>query len=356
MYLTENYNSPQSVYWCLKSLVVIGLAKDHSFWKEEETPYPNLDAIPDVKLLRAPRQILCNGNHHFMLSACQFIGIPFKAVAAKYGKFAYSSAFGFSVPSGQANLEQIAPDNALVLSKDGMQTWALKYKSDDAEFATATLITNGVEEGVDTLRVRWCPWFERTLEISTTIIPPTSRWPDWHVRIHRLKVCHRNIARLFTAEGGFAIHGRRKKNGEALPEIPVTLLDGVTEVSDVEGIVQGKDSTLILSHAGASGVVTEILGSSRGEVRHVSAFKPDPNTNLVNPRTVIPLVEHEFIDGLKVGEEVLLMMMVFAIPSDPGIATLHGRGDIREVWEDRPQVTVDGFDRPSASSCIRLQM
>lgn len=37
---------------------------------------------------------------------------------AKYGKFAYSSTFGFSVPTGALGLQQHAPDSVLALSDD----------------------------------------------------------------------------------------------------------------------------------------------------------------------------------------------------------------------------------------------
>src|SRR6478609_8229237 len=37
LYLTENYNSSQSVYWCLKSFLVLLLPESHKFWTEVET-------------------------------------------------------------------------------------------------------------------------------------------------------------------------------------------------------------------------------------------------------------------------------------------------------------------------------
>lgn len=47
MYLAEDYNSPQSVYWCLKSFVVLGVDRGRSFWQADELPHP-LDAQPMV--------------------------------------------------------------------------------------------------------------------------------------------------------------------------------------------------------------------------------------------------------------------------------------------------------------------
>lgn len=37
---------------------------------------------------------------------------------AKYGKFAYSSVFGFSVPTGSLGISQHAPDSVLAFSDD----------------------------------------------------------------------------------------------------------------------------------------------------------------------------------------------------------------------------------------------
>jgi hypothetical protein len=111
MYMCEDYNSPQSPYWCLKTLIVVALAADDEFWTTPESSYPDFET--SVALIPTPRQILCNhalGNHHFMLSPAQFVAWPMKATQAKYSKFAYSSAFGFSVPTGPL-IQQIAPDS-----------------------------------------------------------------------------------------------------------------------------------------------------------------------------------------------------------------------------------------------------
>ncbi|KAL3296263.1 vitamin H transporter [Colletotrichum asianum] len=132
-FMCEDYNSPQSPYWCLKTLIAVGLSENDSVWTEDESSYPESAPSASVAVVRAPEQILCNhpsSNHHFLLSPGQFVAWPMKANQAKYCKFAYSSAFAFSVPTGPL-IQQIAPDNALALSKDGGETWAVKWKSDE---------------------------------------------------------------------------------------------------------------------------------------------------------------------------------------------------------------------------------
>jgi hypothetical protein len=50
----EDYNSPQSVYWCLKLLLVLGLKESHPFWTSEELPHPQdvgLSKLAKVELL-----------------------------------------------------------------------------------------------------------------------------------------------------------------------------------------------------------------------------------------------------------------------------------------------------------------
>ncbi|KAF6803562.1 hypothetical protein CSOJ01_10803 [Colletotrichum sojae] len=194
MYLSEDYNSPQSAYRCLKSLIVVALNADDLFWTEPEAPYPAETPGPAAERLPAPRQIFCNhpqGNHHFMLSTAQFIAQPFRGFQAKYCKFAYSSSFGFSVPTTQGSLQQIAPDNALVLSREGTETWAGKYKCRDTKYGTRRFRP---------LLVEWYPWADRSVVLTTTVLPPTTQWPEWHLRVHRLKA-PTGAGRLFTAEG-----------------------------------------------------------------------------------------------------------------------------------------------------------
>lgn len=126
MYMSEDYNSPQSPYWALKSFLALGLPREHAFWTCEEKALPV--STETVVRIRPPIHILCNQpNHHFLLSNGQFCPWPLKATEAKYGKYAYSSHFGFSVPTGPL-IQQIAPDNTLAISKDSGDTWRVPWK------------------------------------------------------------------------------------------------------------------------------------------------------------------------------------------------------------------------------------
>ncbi|KAK2589688.1 hypothetical protein QQS21_012636 [Conoideocrella luteorostrata] len=189
MYMAEDYNSPQSPYWCLKSLIVGALSDDDEFWASNEVQYPESGESRAAVVVPAPQQILCNhprGNHHFALTPGQFVAWPMKANQAKGCKFAYSSAFAFSVPTGPA-IQQIAPDNQLALSRDGAKTWAVKWKSEPVRFGSMEIsLPIGAEKKmtVPVTRVRWFPWGDRAVCVDSMMIPPTDQWPDWHIGVY----------------------------------------------------------------------------------------------------------------------------------------------------------------------------
>lgn len=351
--MTEDYNSPQSVYWALKSLVVVGLPASHPFWAEQELPFPAITPSTAVKILPSPRQMLCNhpsGNHHFMLSTAQFLGIHFKAAGAKYCKFAYSSAFGFSVPTGYHSLNQIAPDNMLAMSRDGTETWATKHKCSDTEFGIAVYDGAG-DETVVTAAVTWYPWVDRSVVVKTTLVPPTEDWPDWHVRVHHIKVI-RACKLLLTAEGGFAISGRYWRDGSELPVFNPNTLDDSSEAGLAEGIFQDNSSVLVLSSAGASGVSAELMSPEKG-MTTMAALKPEANTNLMSQRTTIPIVEHTLKD-MKAGSDVYLVTRVFAISSSGSGCNIKGYRSLKVRWLQRPCVWIE--NPPSAEGQRRIHL
>ena len=75
---------------------------------------------------------------------------PQRNDAAKYAKFAYSSSFGFSVPTGSYGLEQLCPDSTLALSDDSERIrWTVRRECEDVR-----IDSNGV------IRSTWRPWSE----------------------------------------------------------------------------------------------------------------------------------------------------------------------------------------------------
>ncbi|TFY68802.1 hypothetical protein EVJ58_g799 [Rhodofomes roseus] len=201
--MTENYNSPGSPYWCCKSFIALSLPTSHPFWASPEEPYP-ASLLNTTKSLYKPLHIGTHfGGHTFILSSGQQCSYPVKQSAAKYGKFAYSSAFGYSVPSGSLTLEEHAADSALALSDDAGEVWKTRRATKDARFEGAG--------GSEWLRSMWYPWPD--VAVETWLVPPAQDAPLWHLRVHRI----RTKRALLSAEGGFAIYGQDRNDRALAP-------------------------------------------------------------------------------------------------------------------------------------------
>lgn len=281
MCLAEDYNSPQSVYWCLKSLIVLAVPEGHPFWSCKELAYPKRDEMSAVRLVWPPRQILCNSReHHFLLSSGQSTSKRFKAREAKYGKFAYSSAFAFNVPCGPF-LEQIAPDSTLSVSfEDGEEEWKVRWDPFDVQ---TNLLQVGGEQ-VPTLLSTWSPWKREGLIVETTLLPPVKKWPGWHVRIHRAqwKLKTKNHP-LRLVDSGFAASAQTSTDCSIF-EQPIKSVSNLNEPA--EGWYKDAASAFIISESGTSGLVdltpcfaqTGIERAVREVKSKATIVSADPNT------------------------------------------------------------------------------
>jgi hypothetical protein len=375
LHMAEDYNSPQSPYWCMKTLIAVALGPQHPFWTVEEA---NAEPLLDRSVvLRPPGHIICNhpcSNHHFLLSTRQLIAWPLKANKAKYSKFAYSSAFGFSVPVGE-HISQLAPDSTLTLSRDGGETWTSKWKwAQEPTFSTAKAWYNyladdndhrsrkRVSEEVPISTVTWWPWGDRSVTIETTLVPPTQRWPDWHVRVHKFTVAPDirpgTLPVLQLIEGGFAIYGRYSKSGRHLSRLEGE--GGELKLGVTEGYLESAQSVLILSSAGASGIVSQGAQIFRTTVSKPNSYalRPSPNTNIVCPRTLIPVAQTNLNNLVPGGRRSFYVVTcVFAISteangsikSDFGKALNVDRKSLRKRWLDVPRVTFSGWPAELAS-------
>jgi hypothetical protein len=343
-YMSEDYNSPQSVYWCLKTLVAMALPEEHPFWTCEELPHPVIAGPGEVKVraVEAPLQITCSSEHHtFMLSSGQFCPWPIKATEAKYGKFAYSSAFGFSVPTGTL-IQQIAPDSTLALSNDDQESWRVRWKPQNARIDSLAFVgKDGKTEHLPALKSSWKPWKMDHFEVETTLIPPTTRWPDWHVRVHEITWMADKPGdeerEIIAMEGGFAIFGRERVSGLGVLKLTANLTQqGQGQVSD-EGTLEMDGAALILSSAGATGI-RDLRNESTSEG---IALKPDSNTNLISQRTLIPMLKENLkFGGVGGRRSHLLVVGVFAIAVEGNGNRFAPSGEeLKRRWEDVPVVT-----------------
>ncbi len=243
--MAENYNAPGSPYWALTAFLPLALPAEHPFWLAEEMPLPPLapmtvDPAPGQIVVRQDERrhiVLFNGGHRSTNDHTH--------AAAKYEKFAYSNAFGFSVPRGEWGLGQGAFDSMLALSEAGDNLYRAKRR---------TLERRVLDGGA--IYARWRPW--PNVEVRTWLIAGA----PWHVRVH----CIAAERALDVADGGFAL-GLEGVDGSGPPQLAE---DGPRAVASTA--------------CGASGVVALYGG---GVARLIA---PNANTNLLHPRTVIPTV------------------------------------------------------------------
>ncbi|EIN09316.1 hypothetical protein PUNSTDRAFT_44686 [Punctularia strigosozonata HHB-11173 SS5] len=287
------------------SFVSLALPETHPFWSSVEEPFPS--ALREtVKPLYKPLHIATNlGGHTYVLSSGQRCSYPVKQSAAKYGKFAYSAAFAYSVPVGDGTLEEHAGDSALLLSDDDGETWRARRKTEEFRF----------ENDGGWLRSMWYPWAD--VEVETWLVPPTPAAPLWHVRVHRVRAGRK----IWTAEGAWAIYGQRP-DGRHLDPVDKSVEGGF-------GFWQEGPEARAHSRAGASAIVE--LGNRKQ--REGKVIRTDANSSLMWARAVLPTL----LDTVEPTEgDVWYVTAVFG---KPNIGNEKGasKGWMTE-WEKRPDV------------------
>lgn len=278
LHMTEGYNATGSPYWALKAFVFLGLPEDHPFWQVEEEPLPELDPI---KVLPHPYMVIAreDSSHLAAFTGGQYAAFEPAHMECKYEKFVYSNIFGFSVPKGHYGLEQGAFDNMLALSEEGDY-----YRGRH----NATLI----ELSEDLVVADWNPW--KDVVIRTWLIPGL----PWHLRIHRIN----SDRPLQLAEGGYAIP-REDEKGRTIGK----------KQSEGVGILLGAEA---INHP--TSAIYGLVGYE--EARWI---QPEANTNLIHPRTYIPMLS----GSMKAGEQWL-------------ISAVYGSKSNNEM-DDRPMILKD---------------
>ncbi len=238
--MAEGYNAPGGPYWALKTFLPIALSEEHPFWSAKEEPLPVLNAISVQK--QACMHVLRSQDHVLAFTSGQYAAFEPANMAAKYGKFVYSTVFGFSVSKGNYGLSQGAYDSMLALSEE------------DAYYRIRHVCTSyKIEETF--IYSEWMPWPD--VKVSTWLIPGV----PWHIRLHRIE----SARSLYTAEGGFSIP--RHSNSVTLQESSIHI---------------HKNSIIVETPLGSSGLL-DYSGTSQVESIHTEA-----NTNVLYPRTVLP--------------------------------------------------------------------
>ncbi|MDD3334802.1 MAG: DUF2264 domain-containing protein [Eubacteriales bacterium] len=267
--MAEGYNAPGSPYWSMKAFACLALPQEHPFWQSEEkaavTPEKSLQPHARLLLTRS-----ADGSHVMAYEAGNHAH-EHAHDEAKYEKFVYSSVFGFSVCKAQKLLKDGAFDNMLALSEDG-DTYHPRYGCLHYELTEKSVVST------------WKPFAGVT--VTSEIIP----MGEWHVRVHHIH----SDRELFAAEGGYAI--ARFGAGEALQK------------ADAK-------SAAVIAPWGVSGVLN-LKGYSEGTI-----VMPEPNTNLMVPRTLLPTLTAKLPAG-----DSLLISAVY------GTATGSA-----ELWKNPPK-------------------
>lgn len=257
-----------------------------------------------------------------LLSSGQACSYPMKGTHAKYGAFAYSSAYGYSVPPGLFTLEQYSLASQLGLSDDGGEYWKTRRLSE------STLSTT--PDGTPLLISKWTPFPD--VSITTYLLPPTPQHPNWHIRAHHIRSLPGSSRTVLTADGSFAISNERAADGRYLdlytPEAgegTSPKLIGNYDLDTPEAWAGGAEGAFAVSkRAGVVGI--RALEGEEGKGRRAMLVNADPNSNLVASRTVIPTLQGT-VGG---GEEVWYVTGIYAKPNREG-------GDL-EGWDREPEV------------------
>ncbi|MDL2229250.1 DUF2264 domain-containing protein [Treponema sp. OttesenSCG-928-L16] len=250
--MADQYNSPGSPYWSLKTYLILALPEAHPFWDAEELPLPELppvhaDPVPGFIVSRSHEdvQLLVPGKY----PAYQVVH-----AAAKYAKFAYSARFGFCTAHSSYDLEKTGCDSSLLFS-EGDGYWRERRNTED------------IRSGENWTCGVWKPWEDVRV---FTLLAALGRW---HIRIHRIE----SGRSLETAEGGFSLPLDNEGEKVPYPENRSALSSQV--------IIQSAEG------------VSRIAALEEGSCRRGEALIPSPNLNILYPRVMIPLLRGRIEPG-----------------------------------------------------------
>ncbi|KAL6364816.1 hypothetical protein LRP88_00789 [Fusarium phalaenopsidis] len=245
-------------------------------------------------------------------------GYPMKATHAKYGGFAYSSHFAYSVPPGLFSLEQYALASQLGFSDDGGETWKTRRLCEQAAIQ--------YRHGKAVLVSTWRPFSD--VIVQTTLVPPEPSTPNWHLRVHRIQAGRR----VATADGSFAVRNVNSVDGRYLGLYDAKTLEGTSpkiignyDTESPAGWSSGVEGAFAASK-GAAG----IRALEPGTRRRAMLVNADPNSNLVESRTTIPTLQ----DTMAEGETVWYVTAIYAKPPTPGLdrqVSMTGREELPPV-------------------------
>ena len=248
----EGYNAPGSPYWAMKVFAVLALPREHPFWQATEAAWTPPAALLDEQA----RQLVTRDGANGMVIAYTAGNHAYEHAHEdeKYEKFAYSTAFAFSVVKEAGTLRKGAYDSMLALRRLG-GLWHGRSGFEAFE------LTDGAVA---------CTWRPMDgVRVETRVIP----WGRWHVRCHVID----SDLDLEAAEGAFAVPS----------EAP-----GMRPCDSVPAAKRERADCAVACGASGSTGIYAVCGYERGEV-----IVPEPNTNIMSPRTLIPTLHARIQPG-----------------------------------------------------------
>lgn len=248
--LAEPYSSAGSPYWAMKAFLALAAPERHPFWRAEEEP-PDPPGRTSVQV-HARMLVARDETQVVALSAGQGERF-FPNGPHKYGKFAYSSRFGFGIGVCETRPHLGCHDSMLAVRAEENGPWRVREET----------LAWRIEE--DLVYARWSPL--EGVEIETVL----GGGAPWHVRLHRLETSRR----LWSLEAGFALAWEGFE-----PARP-----GFEDRS-------GPCLALARTPDGTSGL-RDLLAERRALVQPAL-----PNTNVLARRTVVPVLHGDHAPGL----------------------------------------------------------
>ncbi len=302
--MSESYNAPGSPYWALQGFFHLALPETDEFWlndcakdeaikdelikdetikdtttvaltsstkacanftssdqadKESYSTSPHFTAtyLPAVPMLlqRANNGGCCDQVVALVPGKTNHEGHSHNI--EKYSKFAYSSKFGFSISRSSAVLQENAPDSTLAFEIDG---YIYVKNMTEPDYVIDK----------DHILMHWSP--VRGIQVTTTLYPTETG----HIRDHIITVdntLYKNVS-IKAYDCGFAV-----------PNIkPAT-----TEISNKRTFYTKKNEDLSSYY---SCIARSLMGDGHNDI-----LTPDPNTNLLYPKTKIPMSIYEINNG-----------------------------------------------------------
>jgi hypothetical protein len=234
--IAESYNAPGSPYWACKAFFPLALPESHPFWQAEERAH----AVPEISVQAKAGLVVCRDEkrgHVFALSSNQTPFWPLRNAPQKYAKFAYSSAFGFSIQVGSVAPANGAGESMLMLADDD-RDWRVRESFLEERYRGQTLYT------------RWAPWPD--VQVETWLAPAL----PGHVRAHHVRAKRA----LRSYEGGFSISRVREQSNHVQS-------NGRAEID----------------YRSAFSAIRDLAGTRSGKVSLM-----EPNVNLQFPLTAMP--------------------------------------------------------------------